>query len=83
MLILIHILVALGGLMAAAAAWLRPSMAFIKVTASLTALTLLSGGALVVSHRAHLGPTCMSGLIYLAVVIPAAISAALRLPAGD
>jgi hypothetical protein len=74
MLIVLHIAVALAGLVCAALSAVRPTRRRLRATLALTGLTLYSGALLVVQDHASLAGACMSGLTYLvAVGISAAV----------
>jgi len=68
MLIILHIAVALLGLVCAALSAIRPNRRYLRATLALTTLTLYSGALLVVRDHASLAGACFSGLTYLAAV---------------
>jgi hypothetical protein len=71
MLLLIHILVALAGIVAAAWAYLKPSASKLRISYELIGLTLISGTVLVISAHSNLHDACIAGLTYLAVTLSA------------
>lgn len=73
MLIVLHVLVALSGLVASGLAYWRPSASRLGVSYTLVGLTLASGTYLVVASHSGLVGACFSGLLYLAVTLTATI----------
>lgn len=69
MLLLTHVLIALGSLAATGLAYLSPSQRKLRISYSLVGLTLVSGTVLVVASHSPLLSSCMTGLAYLAIVI--------------
>jgi len=69
MILMLHILIALASLAYAGYVFFRPSHSGLKVTYSLVGLTLASGTYLVWSQPAHMVQACISGLVYIAVVL--------------
>lgn len=68
MLLVAHIVVAISGLVVASVAFARPSTAKIQASYGLLLGTLLSGSLLIIVADASILRTCMSGLIYTAVM---------------
>lgn len=68
MIIALHILIALTSVLAVSWAYVRPTTASLRMTYSLTVLTIASGTYLVVIMPAHMIQACTSGLIYLGVM---------------
>jgi hypothetical protein len=68
MLILLHVFVALGGLICAALSVLKPSALLKNTVYALVTGTFITGFGLVIAQKAQLKQTCISGLVYLAVV---------------
>jgi hypothetical protein len=68
MLLLIHVTLALLTLIISTLSLFAPSLQKIKLTYALTTATLLSAGGLVVFNNASIGRTCMTAVVYLAVV---------------
>jgi hypothetical protein len=66
-LIILHLIVAFGGIVASTAAAIAPTHNKIRLTYSLIGLTLLSGTILVVSSHSALLPSCLTGLLYLGI----------------
>lgn len=69
MLLLVHILVALGGLAVAAAALVKLSEKLMSLSYALTAGTLLTGTGLVIASGENILKNCLSGLLYLVAVL--------------
>ena len=68
MILIAHILVALGGLISTGWSFIVPSKSKLRLSYGLVVATFVTGTYLVVSHPAHLTQTCAEGLVYLAVV---------------
>ncbi len=68
MLVLIHVIIAISSIIFTAFVFVRPSKSKLKVSYSLTAITLASGTYLVWSTGAPILQSCVTGLIYLAVI---------------
>lgn len=68
MLILIHVILALGSIVSSSYSFIRPSKAKLNLTYGLTASTLATGSYLVVSTASGLVPACITGLAYLGMV---------------
>ncbi len=79
MLLVIHILVALGGLACSTAAVIVPSKNKIKATYGLIAATLLTGTILVIQTHTSVLHSCITGLTYVSIVLAGAIAAQRRL----
>lgn len=75
MLVLIHVLVAVSSILYTSYVWLTPAKSRFYISYLLIGLTLISGSWLVWSHSAALLPACSSGLLYLAAVSAALLSA--------
>ena len=71
MILILHILIALSSLGFSAYVFFAPSKQKLRVSYALTGLTLATGTYLVAQAPAHLPQACMSGLIYLAVILAA------------
>lgn len=69
MLLMFHVLVAIGGLVITTIAWLRPKQQMISLCFGLLAATLASGTVLVVKLRAPLLSACLSGLLYTGFIL--------------
>ena len=68
MLILIHVILALGSIVSSSYSFIRPSKTKLNLTYGLTASTLATGSYLVVSTSSGLVPACITGLAYLGMV---------------
>ncbi len=79
MLIVLHVLIAISSIVFAGYTFLLPSSKKLQVSYGLTALTLLSGTYLVLSTHAAMLQACMTGLIYLAIVLAETFAARTRL----
>ena len=75
MALIIHILIALGSIAVATAAYFYPSQSKLSLSYGLVAATLASGSYLVLANPAHMVQACTTGLIYLGAVSVAIISA--------
>lgn len=69
MLLVLHIFIAISGLVAASVNLVKPSSAAYKTTVGLTAGTIGTGAILTIVNPAHLVQTCLSGLVYTTIVI--------------
>lgn len=74
-----HISVALLSIVYTAYVWLMPSKAKLRVSYSMVAATLASGTVLVVSSGSPILKSCVSGLVYLAVMFAGILAANYRL----
>jgi len=79
MLVLIHVLSALASLAVAAVNLLIPSAYKLRATYVLTGLTVATGTWLIVSDKAHILTTCITGLIYLSAITVATVMGRFRL----
>ena len=68
MILLFHILVALGSLLYTAYVFFAPSQSKLTVSYVLTALTVISGCYLILVEPAHLTEDCITGITYLVVM---------------
>jgi hypothetical protein len=68
MILVLHILIALGSLLTATALVFQPTRLKLNLSIGLAVATLVSGVLLVVVDASHLMAACRSGLVYLAVV---------------
>ena len=68
MIVLIHVLIALASVAFSTYALFAPSYAKLKTSYSLVGLTLASGTYLVISTHSNMLSSCITGLVYLAVV---------------
>ncbi len=69
MALLIHILIAVASIVSTTYLYFRPSKKKFYVAYSLVGLTLASGTYLMVMKPAHMVQACVTGLVYLAVVV--------------
>jgi hypothetical protein len=67
MLVLLHVLIALSGLIYTGYVYLSPSKHKIYGASALIAATLISGTVLVFATHASLISACMTGLLYLGI----------------
>ncbi|HUB93323.1 MAG TPA: hypothetical protein VMB52_02365 [Verrucomicrobiae bacterium] len=79
MLIIIHVLIALAGLVQATYGLILPSHGKLRATYVLTAATFASGSYLVWRMHSPILQSCLSGLAYLGFVITATIVSQYRL----
>lgn len=68
MILIVHILIALSSLIATAYAFVFPSQTKLNLSYVLIVLTVVSGTILVFSNPANMTRTCVTGLIYLAIM---------------
>lgn len=68
MIILLHVLIALSGIIWTTYGYFRPTNVNLRVSYALVALTFTSGFYLVWSEPAQILHMCLSGLTYLAIV---------------
>jgi hypothetical protein len=66
--LLLHIIIALSGIIFSGLAYVRPSRQRLTTSYGLVVATLATGTYLVVVQPAHLASACVSGLVYLSVV---------------
>ncbi len=79
MVLVMHIIVALGSIFAASIAFLKPSMSKLYIAYFLTGAMLVSGGYLLLHNTSHLFEACVVGLTFLAIISYEIISAKRRL----
>ncbi|MGH7157187.1 MAG: hypothetical protein ACREGG_03705 [Candidatus Saccharimonadales bacterium] len=79
MLLIFHLGVALGGLIATTVSYFDPSKRKLHIAYGLVILTLASGTYLVVTTHQPLLSSCVSGLLYLGVALVGIISAQRKL----
>ncbi|MEK7059836.1 MAG: hypothetical protein AAB971_03705 [Patescibacteria group bacterium] len=68
MLVLLHIMIAVGSVLYATLLLLKPSVKSFGLAYGLVGLTLLSGSYLVWLEPAYMVSACASGLLYLGIV---------------
>jgi hypothetical protein len=79
MVLILHILVALGSLVTASVLMARPSVALLRATYGLTTVALLSGTYMIWHSGVQLLQTCVTGLLYVTVVTAAILLGRRRL----
>lgn len=79
MILTLHIAVALIGLIVATYAYFYPSKTIITASYGLTAMTLSSGTYLVLIQPTHMIHACISGVVYILLVLLATILARRKL----
>lgn len=79
MIVLLHVLIALGSIAFTTYLYFRPSKRKFYASYGLIAATLGSGTYLVVSTHSPLLSSCMTGLIYLGVVLAGTAAAQQKL----
>ena len=79
MLLLLHIAIALSGLIVATLAVFQPSRSKVNISYSLVAATIASGTVLVVIDHAQILSSCVTGLAYIGVSLSLILSAQRRL----
>ncbi|HVS78890.1 MAG TPA: hypothetical protein VHD84_01210 [Candidatus Saccharimonadales bacterium] len=79
MLLVVHILIALGSIAFSGYTFLDPSETKLRSSYGLVAATLASGTYLVISTHAPLTQACLTGLLYLGIVSAGLLSAHLKL----
>jgi hypothetical protein len=82
MLLLLHILIALSGLVTSTLAVLRPSRNKINLSYGLVLATIASGTALVILDHARILSSCITGLVYIGVSLTLILSAQRRMVAS-
>lgn len=65
---MLHIIIALGGIVAATLSYARPTTEKLRLTYGLIVGTFASGTVLVMMSPSHLLYTCIAGITYLATV---------------
>lgn len=75
MILVLHIIIALSSIAYTTLMYFTPSKNKLRVSGGLVALTIVSGTWLVISAHSALLQSCMTGLIYLAVVSAGIIAA--------
>jgi hypothetical protein len=83
MLLVLHIVIALGGLVIAAVSFFSPSFIRLRVLSGTTALTFISGTILVIETHSSLAKACLSGLLYLGVVLTCLVFSYKKLAKAD
>ncbi len=83
MVLLLHILIALTSIVYATYLFMAPTKAKFSVSYGLVALTVASGTYLVMLHPSHMVQACLSGMLYISVVLLAIILARHKLAAQN
>lgn len=78
-----HILTALVSIIFTSYTYIYPAQNKIRVSYCLVTLTLSSGTYLVVSTKSNMLKACLTGLIYLAVVLTGTIAAQAKLAKAE
>lgn len=68
MIIILHVTIAMLGIILTTVGYLRPTNTNLRISYALTALTFVSGFYLVWNEPAQMLHACMSGITYLAIV---------------
>lgn len=71
MILILHILIALGGVISSSYTFISPSRAKLHTTYGLIALTFVTGTYLVITTHSSLLSSCVSGLAYLVLMLSA------------
>jgi len=79
MLLVLHIIAALGGIGASTYALYQPSVLRIRVSAILVSLTVISGSIIVIKEHLSIMSVCLSGLLYVGYTASALLLSAHRL----
>jgi len=69
MILILHVITALGSLLVAGITNIKPSALGLKITYILTGLMLGTGGYLLIHNTSHLLESCLFGLLVLGVVL--------------
>ena len=80
MIVLLHVMLALGSIANATNLYFKPSKAKYTASYGLVGATLVSGTYLVISAGSPLLSSCMSGLIYLGIVTTIMVAARHKAP---
>lgn len=83
MLLLLHIIIALSGLVAATASVFRPSQNKLNLSYGLVLATIASGTVLVIVNHAQILSSCITGLVYIGVSLALILSAQRRMAAAE
>lgn len=74
MLLLAHVIIALSSLVLTGLAYIRPTQEKLRVSYALVGLTLASGTVLVITTHSPLLSSCVTGLVYLGIVLSGIIA---------
>ena len=83
MILLSHILIAVFSVIYTIYLFFYPSKAKLNIVYALVAFTFITGGYLVFAKPAHLTQTCISGLVYLAVIMSGVVLVRRKLHTTD
>lgn len=83
MLLITHIIIALTSIIMTGLAYISPSRNKLQTSYGLVGLTLASGTVLVVTTHSPLLSSCMTGLVYLGIVMSGIMFARRKLTAAD
>lgn len=81
--LLMHIIVAVAGIISSTAGLIRPSTRQQTVTWTLIAVTVASGTVLTIQYPAHLVESCIYGLFYVGLTASAAVLSGRKLAASS
>jgi hypothetical protein len=79
MLLVLHILVALSGIVMSSFSLISPSLPKIRFSYGLVMLTVLSGAVIVITKHLSILSVCLSGLLYVGFTVSGLIAASHRL----
>lgn len=79
MLLLVHIIAALGGIGMSTYSFLSPSQAKIRSSYILVMLTVLSGTIIIIKNHLSILSVCLSGLLYIGFTVSGLVAASHRL----
>ncbi len=74
MIVVLHVIIALASTVYTTYVYLFPSKSKLNLAYSLVALTIASGTYLVLTKPSQLISACITGLIYLGLVLPTIVS---------
>ena len=69
MILATHILIAISGILIATISYFRPSKALFNTSVALVAGTVATGTYLTIQNPSHLVQSCLTGLVYVAIVM--------------
>lgn len=79
MLLLLHVLAALGGIGMSTYSFLSPSLPKIRFSYGLVLLTIASGTIIIIKNHLSILSVCLSGLLYIGFTVSGLIAASHRL----
>lgn len=79
MLLILHVFIAIASILQASAGLVRPSQTQYRLSVSLVVATLVTGTALVISTSSPLIGSCVTGLVYLSIVMALLVPTRYRL----